>query len=183
MLAGRNPFLAESVIATIDRIRGFSPQPLHLVNREVPPRLARAIQRMIDKDPSNRYASVSEISRELVSIQDQLPRFRATPPVASTRQARRCHCRRHHRGRRTAEPPEPHLGPPGSKVTLHAVNTDVKIKFPGGSPFKSRGPISIAKHQSRVEEVGEKRGDFQYKLSCKNPRCQTFVDNPKMIVP
>ncbi len=77
MLAGRNPFLAESVFATIDRIRGFSPEPLHLVNREVPPRLAHAIQRMIEKDPSNRYATVSEVSRELVSIHDQLPRFRA----------------------------------------------------------------------------------------------------------
>jgi tetratricopeptide (TPR) repeat protein/tRNA A-37 threonylcarbamoyl transferase component Bud32 len=75
MLAGRNPFAADSLIATIDRIRGLSPEPLDLLNPDVPPRLARAIQRMIEKDPSNRYADVSELSQDLATIQDQLPRF------------------------------------------------------------------------------------------------------------
>jgi serine/threonine protein kinase/tetratricopeptide (TPR) repeat protein len=75
MLAGHNPFQAGSVIATLDRIRNFSPEPLDRANRHVMPALARMVQRMIEKDPLRRYASMAEIGEELASIQAALPEF------------------------------------------------------------------------------------------------------------
>src|SRR5262249_7841421 len=54
MLAGRNPFLADSSFATLDRIRTLTPEPLDRVNRRVPRALARLVQRMLEKLPTNR---------------------------------------------------------------------------------------------------------------------------------
>jgi len=76
MLAGHNPFHAGSVFSTLDRIRTLAPKPLDRVNRHVMPRLARLVERMIEKDPVNRYASMGELARDLASIQSALPRFR-----------------------------------------------------------------------------------------------------------
>ena len=78
MLAGRNPFQADSLIATIDRIRGLSPEPLDRASRTVTPRLSRAVQRMIEKEPVNRYPSMIELGADLASIEAELPHFR--PP-------------------------------------------------------------------------------------------------------
>ena len=76
MLAGRNPFQADSVITTLDRIRNLYPEPLDRANRHVMPALARMVQRMIEKDPARRYASMAEVGAELSSIQAALPGFR-----------------------------------------------------------------------------------------------------------
>lgn len=82
-----------------------------------------------------------------------------------------------------AKPKKTHMAP-GQNVTLRAVNTDVTINFVSGSPFKSgTDPIHIAKGQTRQEVVGGKKGEFQYTLACANPRCQSSVDNPRMLVP
>jgi serine/threonine-protein kinase len=68
MLAGHHPFLADGAIATIDRILNHSPERLDRVNRQVSPRLARLIQRMFERDPAMRPATVTEVGTELWSI-------------------------------------------------------------------------------------------------------------------
>jgi tetratricopeptide (TPR) repeat protein len=61
MLARRNPFIADGLMATLDRILHESPEPLDRVNPQVPGRLARTIQRMLEKDPRERPASAAEV--------------------------------------------------------------------------------------------------------------------------
>jgi eukaryotic-like serine/threonine-protein kinase len=76
LLAGKNPFLADNMIGTVDRIRSFSPQSLDQVNTSVPPRLAQCIQRMIEKNPDNRPAA-TELLEDLLRIRaDLTPRGR-----------------------------------------------------------------------------------------------------------
>jgi serine/threonine-protein kinase len=68
MLALRNPFVADGLMATLDRILHESPPPLDRINPQVPGRLARTIQRMLDKDPRARTASAAEVGEVLSSI-------------------------------------------------------------------------------------------------------------------
>ena len=70
MLAGSNPFLADSLILTLDRIRTLSPDPLDRVNPGVPPALSRLVERMIAKEPAMRVASAASVSLELSTIRE-----------------------------------------------------------------------------------------------------------------
>ena len=85
MVAGRNPFDSASSFATLDRIRSLSPEPLDRVNRQVPPALARLVQRMLEKVPANRYASAAEIRDELSTIRADLAA--SAPPLRRWRTA------------------------------------------------------------------------------------------------
>jgi len=69
-LAGAHPFLADGAIPTIDRILNDTPDPLDRVNRQVPPKLARLIHRMFEREPQKRPASMSGIAKELASIRE-----------------------------------------------------------------------------------------------------------------
>jgi serine/threonine-protein kinase len=69
MLAHRNPFSSDTLIQTIDRIRTLSPETLDSVNPEVSPKLARVVDRMIQKDPGNRYSAIGEVHDDLVAAQ------------------------------------------------------------------------------------------------------------------
>jgi serine/threonine-protein kinase len=73
MLSGTNPFRAADQFSSLDRILTVSPQSLHQVNPEIPRPLARLVGRMIEKDPSNRYANLVEVREELSSIAARLP--------------------------------------------------------------------------------------------------------------
>jgi serine/threonine-protein kinase len=70
MLAGKNPFAASSFIATIDRIRVLSPEPLDQVNSSVSSELAQLIARMIQKDPAKRYANAADLLTDLSRIKN-----------------------------------------------------------------------------------------------------------------
>jgi tetratricopeptide (TPR) repeat protein len=79
MLAGRNPFHGGSSYATLDRVRTLTPEPVDRVNRQVPPALARLVQRMLEKVPANRYSSAAEIRDELSTIRTGLAASGAMP--------------------------------------------------------------------------------------------------------
>jgi eukaryotic-like serine/threonine-protein kinase len=79
MLAGRNPFRASNQIATMDRVRALAPEPLDRVNPQVPASLARLVQRMIEKDPADRYGTAVEIGKDLAALAAQLPVIRKRP--------------------------------------------------------------------------------------------------------
>jgi serine/threonine-protein kinase len=68
MLAGKNPFAANSFIATIDRIRSLSPERLDRINSLVPESLAQVIARMLEKDPAKRYANGAALLEDLLRV-------------------------------------------------------------------------------------------------------------------
>jgi serine/threonine-protein kinase len=65
VLAGKNPFAANSFVATIDRIRVLNPESLDRINSKVSPELAALIARMIEQDPAKRYASAGVLLTDL----------------------------------------------------------------------------------------------------------------------
>jgi tetratricopeptide (TPR) repeat protein/TolB-like protein len=65
MLTGKNPFLAETVLATTARIVKDSPAPVRASNPDVDARLERIIMRLLAKDPEERYATTRELVVEL----------------------------------------------------------------------------------------------------------------------
>ncbi len=75
MLAVRNPFAADGLMATLDRVLHESPEPLDRINPHVPGRLARTIHRMLEKDPQERTASAAEVGEALSAIGAQYARL------------------------------------------------------------------------------------------------------------
>lgn len=71
MLARRNPFTGDSIMATVDRVLNLTPEPLDRINPEVPGPLARVIHRMLEKDPRDRHASVAAVAEALSSLEAQ----------------------------------------------------------------------------------------------------------------
>jgi len=71
MLARRNPFAGDGLMATLDRVLHVTPEPLDRVNPGVSGRLARTVQRMLEKDPRDRYASVTDVREALSTIEEQ----------------------------------------------------------------------------------------------------------------
>ena len=71
MLARRNPFTGDSIMATVDRVLNHSPEPLDRINPEVPGTLARVIHRMLEKDPHDRQGSVAAVGEALASLEAQ----------------------------------------------------------------------------------------------------------------
>lgn len=67
-LTGHNPFLADSVIATADRVLRETPPPITNFIPEVPPELVRIITRMITKQASDRYGSAAELIADLQTV-------------------------------------------------------------------------------------------------------------------
>jgi Flp pilus assembly protein TadD/TolB-like protein/tRNA A-37 threonylcarbamoyl transferase component Bud32 len=65
MLGGKHPFHAESAVGTAARILQDEPAPLRRLNPGVPVELERIVFRMLAKDPRRRYASASEVLRDL----------------------------------------------------------------------------------------------------------------------
>jgi eukaryotic-like serine/threonine-protein kinase len=68
MLNGSNPFKADTLAETIDRILHFRPEPLPTPGSQTLQQLQAFVQRMLAKDRSQRYANASELLRDLRSI-------------------------------------------------------------------------------------------------------------------
>lgn len=67
-LTGKHPFLAEGLVATVDRILHMEPEALTRRNPSVPIALEQIVVRMLAKDPAKRYASSSEVLRDLQAL-------------------------------------------------------------------------------------------------------------------
>jgi eukaryotic-like serine/threonine-protein kinase len=70
MLAGRRPFRADGDDALIYGIRNDDPPPLESLRSDVPPALARAVDRCLAKDPALRYPSAGSLLADLRSVAD-----------------------------------------------------------------------------------------------------------------
>lgn len=79
--------MLESLVATSRE----DPEPLRSKRPDVPPPLAWTVERCLAKDPNERYASTSDLARDLANLRDHLSEIAriapegAAPAVASTR--------------------------------------------------------------------------------------------------
>ena len=75
LLAGRPPFLRDSVEATFDALLSNDPPPrLDKVAPDIPKPLAALIHRLMEKDPTQRIATALATGRQLVHVRDQVKR-------------------------------------------------------------------------------------------------------------
>src|SRR5579884_2609943 len=87
MLTGQHPFLSESFVATSDRILREEPVPIDVFNSRVPKPLQSLVNRMLVKDPAQRYGSARELLPDLRTLQQlttaglsiQLPAYMLPP--------------------------------------------------------------------------------------------------------
>lgn len=74
MLTGRSPFRAETTMGVLNRIGNDQPRELRSINSEIPPWLSSIVQRLLEKNPNNRYASAEAVAKELgarlIDLQD-----------------------------------------------------------------------------------------------------------------
>src|SRR5215469_6191512 len=76
MLTGKNPFLAETVVATTARVVKDSPAPVRAGNPDVDPRLERIVMRLLAKEPEARYAKTMDLVEELEGLRRSDDRVR-----------------------------------------------------------------------------------------------------------
>ena len=72
MAAGKRPFHRETAAQTMSAIIGEDPEPIATANPKVPPPLRWIVDRCLGKEPESRYASTTDLARELKSLRDHL---------------------------------------------------------------------------------------------------------------
>ncbi|HVX13697.1 MAG TPA: serine/threonine-protein kinase [Pirellulales bacterium] len=65
MCAGRPPFRADSMAAIVKKICQDAPQPLHEIDQQLPTWLVETIDRLLAKDPHERFQTAEEVARVL----------------------------------------------------------------------------------------------------------------------
>jgi eukaryotic-like serine/threonine-protein kinase len=73
MFGGRHPFGGDSVLSTLHAIITDRPRPLPSLRSEIPVPLVRVIDRCLEKNPQNRFASAAEVSAALERVRDPRP--------------------------------------------------------------------------------------------------------------
>lgn len=69
ILAGKNPFLTGTFIATGERVLHYHPPPLSQVNSHVSPELQEIVARLLAKDRARRFSSAAELVAALQALQ------------------------------------------------------------------------------------------------------------------
>jgi serine/threonine-protein kinase len=65
MATGVSPFRADSMMATLRRLIDDSPRAMSSLNSELPPWFISIVQRLLEKEPSRRFASAKEVNELL----------------------------------------------------------------------------------------------------------------------
>lgn len=65
LLTGSPPFVDQSLFAVLQAHKEKLPKPIHEVRSDVPPSLSAVVDRMLAKDPSERFVSPAEVSLAL----------------------------------------------------------------------------------------------------------------------
>ncbi len=65
LLTGRPPFLADSVLETIEEVKEREPEPPSAINRRVDRDLQTVCLKCLEKDPERRYGSALELAEDL----------------------------------------------------------------------------------------------------------------------
>jgi serine/threonine-protein kinase len=61
LTSGRHPFKSDSAAGTLNAILNKSPEPLNQLNQDIPSSLHSVIQRLLEKDPQDRFQSTNEV--------------------------------------------------------------------------------------------------------------------------
>jgi eukaryotic-like serine/threonine-protein kinase len=69
LLAGRRPFVGPDDLAVITSIANDTPTPIATIRPDAPKALAQLVSRAMDRDLTRRYASASEILKDLIACQ------------------------------------------------------------------------------------------------------------------
>jgi eukaryotic-like serine/threonine-protein kinase len=69
MLTGQHPFLANSFVATTDRVRHETPASVCIFNADAPKSLDLLVHKAMAKEPGQRYASARDLLKDLKTIQ------------------------------------------------------------------------------------------------------------------
>ena len=72
MCTGRPPFRAEHALAILNRICNDHHRPVDEVNSDVPAELADVVDRLLSKNPADRFSDAHEVERQLEAILMQL---------------------------------------------------------------------------------------------------------------
>lgn len=78
MCTGRPPFRAEHAMAILNRICHTPHRPMDEVNQDVPAELAATVDRLLSKNPGNRYRDAREVELRLSSLLAQLQQGRSS---------------------------------------------------------------------------------------------------------
>jgi serine/threonine-protein kinase len=62
---GKLPFEGDTYFQTIETISKRAPYPIKKLRKDAPAELVSIVERMLKKDPSERYQSAEEVAREL----------------------------------------------------------------------------------------------------------------------
>jgi eukaryotic-like serine/threonine-protein kinase len=85
-LAGRHPFLTKGFLATCNRILKENPAPLRTRNPRVSPEFERIVNKMLAKNPAERYVSAADLLVDLRALQRSqglVGAMTPTPPVSA----------------------------------------------------------------------------------------------------
>jgi predicted ATPase len=141
MAAGRRAFQKETAAETLAAIIREEPEPIGSVNARLPAPLCWIIERCLQKDPEERYASTRDLAQDLAAVRD---RFQEVSPRARPAHAAGLPAQRTGfvgRARECAALKEILLKPDVSLVTL-------------------TGPGGIGKTRLGLEVAREAAGDF-----------------------
>jgi formylglycine-generating enzyme required for sulfatase activity len=61
MCTGRSPFRAQTSVEALRRVCDDTPRPIREVNPEIPPRLVAIVERLLAKQPADRFQSAAEV--------------------------------------------------------------------------------------------------------------------------
>jgi tetratricopeptide (TPR) repeat protein len=73
MATGRQAFRRETTAQTLTAIIESSPEPLETLNPSFPPPARWIVERCLEKEPSDRYASTLDLAREVHTVRERLP--------------------------------------------------------------------------------------------------------------
>jgi hypothetical protein len=83
MCTGRPPFRAANTLAVLRRVSEDAPRPVRETNPEVPDWLAQVVEKLLAKDPAERYQSAAEVVEVLGQRLAQLQHAAWVPPPAA----------------------------------------------------------------------------------------------------
>ena len=88
MATGLHPFHRENHARTMAAIVDGEPEPIARLNPALPPRVCRIVERCLAKEPTGRYASTSDLARELREVLEHMGQAASTAPTAPAGAAR-----------------------------------------------------------------------------------------------
>ena len=80
MATGERPFRRDTVLESLVATSREDPEPLRSKRSDVPPPLAWMVERCLAKDPNERYASTSDLARDLATLRDHVSEIARIAP-------------------------------------------------------------------------------------------------------